>query len=237
MHSNPSMKIKLLFIILLISSQICSAQRIYKTSQTEFIFSSASLNPTSIASSNVVRFSGFINHEGQRHVNFNNRIGYYTGIGIKNIGMINRFGIQDINFKQRAYAISIPFALKFGRIQRQSFMAVGVDINFLFHYKEKFLYNDTLTKQSEWFSKKVKPIQPAVFFQIKYLKSQIITFKYFLNDFLRYQPGGLALPDGSNVTNYGRSSHIFYISWGTSLEFKDKIDKPLPKRIRTASLE
>ena len=76
------------------------AQDIYAAAQTDLIFSMATMNATNISTSQVVRFSGFLNHETQRHVNFNKKIGYYTGLGIKNIGMINRFGDQDITFGQ-----------------------------------------------------------------------------------------------------------------------------------------
>jgi hypothetical protein len=228
----------LLYIILIFSSLPGFSQRIYPASQTELIFSLAHMNSTAVHSSQVVRFSGFLNHEFQLHVNLRKHFGYYSAIGIKNIGMINRFGDQDINLKQRSYAVSFPLAFKFGNIQNQSFLAFGAEINLLLNYKEKFLYGDTKTKKSEWFSNKVNPFQPAVFFQIKYLKNQIITFKYFLNDYLRYQPGGLKLPDGTVVSDYGRSSNIFYISWGSSLEAKSpETKKTEPKKIRTARLE
>jgi hypothetical protein len=214
------------------------SQNIYPTSQTEFIFSSAKMNSTAISSSPVVRFSGFLNHESQLHVNFNKKIGFYTGIGIKNIGMINRFDSSNIHFKQRAYALSVPLALKLGKVNKQAFIAIGAEANILFNYKEKFLYGNTKTNKSEWFSNKVNTFNTAVFFQIKFLKSQIITFKYFLNDFLRYQPGGLKLPDGTVVSNYGKSSKLFYVSWGSSLEFKDPKVKIQERKatIRSAKL-
>ena len=227
-----------IFILLLLISISGYSQRIYPATQTELIFSMASMNKTTIPTSQVVRFSAVINHESQLHVNFNKSFGYYTGFGIKNIGMINRFSNQDINFKQRAYAVSLPLAIKFGSVQKEQFFALGGELNFLFHYKEKFLYDDTKIKRSEWFSSKVNAFQPAVFLQIKYFKSQAITFKYFLNDFLNYQPGGLLLPDGTLVNDYGRSSHLFYISWASHLEIKDSDKKkPDPPKIRTARLD
>ena len=214
------------------------SQKVYLASQTEFTLSSANMNSTSVSSSPVVRFSGFINHESQIHLNFNKRTGIYTALGIQNIGIINRFDSSNIRVKQRAYALSAPLAFKLGNLNKQTFIAIGAEANILFNYKEKFHYGDVKTRKSEWFSDKVNTFNPAVFFQIKFMKSQIITFKYFLNDFLRYQPGGLTLPNGTVVSDYGKSSKLFYISWGTNLEFRDPKVKSKGKNmiIRTAKL-
>ncbi len=161
------------------------------------------------------------------------------GIGIKNIGMINNFGSYNLHLKQRAYALTVPLAFKMGKVDRMAFIALGAEANFLFNYKEKFLYGDTKTRKTEWFSNKVNWFNPSVFFQLKFLKTQVITFKYYLNDFLHYQKGGLTLPDGTVVSDYGKSSKLFYVSWGSHLEFKDSDNKNIKKaknRIRTASL-
>jgi hypothetical protein len=214
------------------------SQRLYTASQTELIFSAGNVNATSIPSSSVVRFSGFLNYESQVHFNFNKKSGFYTGLGIKNIGMINDFDKGTITFKQRAYALSVPLALKLGNVGNQGFIALGAEANLMLNYKEKFLYSNAKTSKSEWFSNKVNTFNPAVFFQIKFLKSQIITFKYYMNDFLKNQSGGLALPNGDVVSDFGKSSKLFYISWGSNFELKKAKVKVNGKKaiIRTARL-
>ncbi len=196
------------------------SQKIYTASQIEFIFSSASMSSTALSSSPVVRFSGFINYESQLHFNLNKKMGFYTGLGIKNIGIINNFDKGTLAFKQRAYALSMPLALKLGNVTNQAFVALGAEANLMFNYKEKFLYSNTKTSRSEWFSNKVNIFNPAVFLQLKFLKSQVLTFKYYLSDFLNYQSSGLTLPDGNVVSDYAKSSKLFYISWGSNFEFK-----------------
>ncbi len=203
---------------LIFLSLTTQAQKIYPANQTDLIFSMAQMNATAgVATTPVVRFSGFINHELQIHFELSKTIGVYSGWGIKNIGMINHMEYKGVNFKQRAYALSMPLALKMGNLKEQGYLAVGTELNVMTHYKEKFLYDETKVKKSEWFSNKVNLLNPAVFLQVKFFKSQVITLKYFLNDFLRYQPGGLTLPDGTVISDYGKSSKLFYISWGTHI--------------------
>jgi hypothetical protein len=226
-----------IFLCLYLIAHSGYSQRLYSASQTELIFSSGNINSTSIPSSSAVRFSGFLNYESQLHFNFNKKIGFYTGLGIKNIGMINKFDKGTITFKQRAYALSLPLALKLGNVGNQGFIALGAEANLMLNYKEKFLYSNIKTSRSEWFSNKVNTFNPAVFFQIKFLKSQIITFKYYLNDFLKNQ-SGLLLPNGTVVNDFGKSSKLFYISWGSNFEFKKAKVKVNGKKtiIRTARL-
>ncbi len=210
---------------LLFISLTGKTQQVYTANQTDLIFSLAQMNASTISTSPVLRFSGFINHEAQMHIDFGKTTGMYTALGIKNIGLINHIENRGMNVKQRAYALSIPLAFKLGNMKRQAYVALGGEINLMTHYKQKFLYGDAKTKEGEWFSNKVNLLNPAVFFQVKYLKSQVITFKYFLNDFLRYQPAGLMLPDGTVIPDYGQSSKLFYISWGTSIANKNPSEK------------
>jgi hypothetical protein len=214
-----------IIICLVLLTFSSKGQTTYPVSQTDLIFSLASMNSTAVSSSPVVRFSGFINHEWQLHIDFNKSLGLYTGIGLKNIGMINHFDNYGINFKQRAYALGVPLAFKLGSMKGQTYIVVGGEANIMTQYKQKFLFDNTKMKHSEWFSNKVNLFNPAVFFQFKFMKSQIITVKYFLRDFLRYQSGGLTLPDaaGTNVSDYGQSSKLFYISWGSSIAIKDPV--------------
>jgi len=196
----------------------------------------AEMNSTPISTSQVVRFSGFANYETQLHIDFNKSLGLYTGLGIKNIGIINHVEYHKINVKQRAYALGLPLALKLGNLKNQHYIALGGEINLMTHYKQKIIFDDTKIKGGEWFSNKVNLLNPAVFLQVKFLKDQVISFKYFLNNFLRYQPGGLALPDGTVINDYGKSSKLFYISWGYNIAAKDpEIKKQIEQeRMKTA---
>ncbi|HSZ25819.1 MAG TPA: hypothetical protein VK766_08885 [Cytophagaceae bacterium] len=232
---------KILFVVWfsLFSFAGYSQRKIHSVSQMDLIFSFAHLNSTSTSTSPVLRFSGFFNQELQFHYDFTKVFGLYSGLGLKNIGMINHFEDKGINLKQRAYALSAPLALKIGSMKAENYIAFGAELNVMTQYKQKFLYNNTKVKSSEWFSDKVNLINPAIFFQLKFLRSQVITVKYFLKDFLRYQQGGLILPDGTPLTNYGQSSNLFYISWGSSISFRDPSSKPKKQSptIKTALLE
>ncbi|HVD96816.1 MAG TPA: hypothetical protein VNB90_01345 [Cytophagaceae bacterium] len=230
------MRIFLLTFFCLISLSV-RAQRAYWAGQNDFIFSLAQMNKTSVPSSPVLRFSGFLNYELQLHYNFGKSVGMYSGFGIKNIGLINHFEYHLINIKQRAYALSIPLALKFGSMSNQNYIAVGGELDLMAQYKQKFIYGHTKIKENEWFSDKVNLLNPAVFLTARFMQNQVITVKYFLNDFLHYQAGGLTLPDGTVIPDYGRSSHLFYISWGTNIAFRPPSVKATKEsRMRSASL-
>src|SRR5437868_2899528 len=97
----------------------------YSMSATEIIFSSNKTDATlvspqlvSYSPSPVVRFTAFLHIQGQSHYNFSNGFGLYTGLGIRNVGIINHYDYKDneISIKQRSYSLGVPLALKFGNV-------------------------------------------------------------------------------------------------------------------------
>lgn len=49
------------------------------------------------------------------HYDFNQSFGFYTGIGIRNVGMINELN-DSLKLKQRAYGLGVPVAIKVGNV-------------------------------------------------------------------------------------------------------------------------
>jgi len=128
-----------------------------------------------------VRFSWWLNIGEHVHYNFNNTIGLYSGLELRNIGYnfhemrtvtldnTNPPSTQEREFvvRRRTYNLGIPLALKIGNMRSKNYFFLGGGIDMAFAYKEKEWEADnkknTKTKHSEWFSNEVNIWQPFVF--------------------------------------------------------------------------
>jgi hypothetical protein len=176
------MKIKLTTLSILLTiglfAQVGEEKTEYKKSYmataSEFILSMGNLGNAQIyapnplggvqipisdkASSPVPRFSAFFHFTQQMHYNFSSGLGMYTGIGLRNIGMINNLN-DTIRVKHRAYGISVPLAFKMGNMGKKSYFALGAEAEYMFHFKQKVFVGegrgDKQNKTSEWFSNRL----------------------------------------------------------------------------------
>ncbi len=177
-------------------------KKTYWASVSELIFSAADLGnvriyedgvnyvqaPEGNLANPVPRFSAFFHAAQQFHVNFARFAGFYTGLGFRNIGMINNLN-DTIRLKQRAYGVSIPLALKFGDMEKRKYLTLGAEAEYMFHYKQKVFVGEGRGdkddyKLSEWFSNRVNAFNPGVFVEFNFGKSGYFRIKYYLNDFL-----------------------------------------------------
>ena len=224
----------------------------YWMSASEFIFSGSSVeafggqvnsDPASpefgkyeeIDVNPIVRFTCFFHFQEQLHYNFNQSVGMYTGIGLRNVGMINDLN-DSVKVKQRAYSLGIPIAFKFGKLPDGFFAAVGAEAELFFHYKQKVFDDDEKFKKTEWFSDKVNLVNPSVFLDINSGKGVYVRFKYYLLDFLQEDNQEIKWY-GNPYPYYPTSSKMFYIAIGTSLKaFTSKTAKKASESINKASL-
>lgn len=231
---------KLLLMLMLIpgllAAQDKTGTRIYFKSASEFIFSlgqmEANYGPDTAFSAKleidpVVRFSGFFHLQEQLHIDFTRSFGIYTGLGLRNVGMINKIN-DSIRVKQRVYSLGIPVALKLGKLPGGWYMAAGAEGELFIHYKQKDFYDDDKRKFGEWFSDRVNLINPSVFLDINSNKGSYIRFKYYLNDFLVSDKQQINLGDGNKFKFYPEKSQLFYVAIGTTVKHKSK-----PSRSKT----
>jgi hypothetical protein len=191
----------------------------------EFIFSKGELKSGGQTWDNILRFTGFFNAQSQRHYNFSNHFGIYTGIGIRNVGMLNKYDLPGGKFemKNRAYSIGIPLAIKLGGMENGNYIALGAEAEYMFHYKRKIWYNGNDTKMSEWFSNQVNPFNPSLFADIRFHNGTFFRFRYYLNDFLSNKETTFYLPDSNiPVTFKPQKSTLWYISIGSAFKIKKK---------------
>jgi hypothetical protein len=215
-------KVLFLFAATLVVNFSFSQSETYFTSGTETIFSFADVDYEVGGTNNIMRFAPVFNPQGQYHVDFNKNIGFFTGIGVKNVGYILDKYIDEegdeVKKKFRTYNFGIPAGVKLGNLDNLFFYG-GYEIEFPFHYKEKTFKDENKDKLSTWFSDRVEQFQHGFFVGIQFPYGANLKFKYYLSEFHNqsytlsndYQP------------YKGLKSNIFYISLNFSMFKDDKL--------------
>jgi hypothetical protein len=121
------------------------------------------------------------------HVDFNNNIGLYTGLAVRNVGFIYDTDIPTKTIR-RSYTLGVPLALKLGVFDKHLYIFGGGEYELLFQYKGKRWdsndRNGTKYKDSEWFSAKTKRFVPALFGGVQFPGGFNVKYKYYLDHFL-----------------------------------------------------
>jgi len=213
----------------------------YMASASEFILSMGNLGNVKIygpetiggvstpisdkASSPIPRFSAFFHFTQQMHYNFSSGFGMYTGLGMRNIGMINNLN-DTIRVKHRAYGLSVPLAFKIGNMGKKSYFALGAEAEYMFHFKQKVFVGegrgDKQNKTSEWFSHRVNGFNPSVFVEMNFGRGSYIRVRYYLMDFLNANARQGINVSGQDLSFTTDSSQLFAVSFGKVVSKKKK---------------
>jgi len=170
--------------------------------------------------SSIPRFSVFL-HLGQYvHLDFNDALGIYSGLALRNIGFITEDDALDIEKeKHRSYTLGLPLALKLGSFKNHFYVFGGAEYELLFHYKYKYWIDGDKHKTSEWFSDRTNRFVPSVFAGVQFPRGLNLKFKYYLDDFLNND-----FKKGDNPRNdysrYGKTQ-MFYISLSWQFDTRD----------------
>ena len=190
----------------------------YKTA-SEIIFSGGQMNIEGADVNPVVRFSAFLHFQEQMHYDFGRSVGFFTGIGMRNIGFINLLG-DSLRLKQRVYSLGIPLALKIGNLKSGNFIVLGGEAEFFFNYKQKTFLNgrqNKIDKFNEWFSSRTNLFNPSAFVEFHFNKNKYIRLKYYLNDFLVAERQTVKTSkEGLYQKFTPEQSMLFAISFGTT---------------------
>ena len=234
------MKKNLLLIVLLCLPVIALSQektgnKFYLKSASEFIFSMGQVEAfggtdplAELDVKPVVRFSGFFHLQQQMHLDFSRNVGMFTGIGIRNVGMINNLS-DSVKVKQRVYSLGIPLALKLGQLPSGFYVALGAEGELFIHYKQKDFYDKEKRKRSEWFSDRVNLFNPSVFLDVTSKKGSYVRFKYYLMDFLVSDKQTIRPIDGKDYYYHPSSSQLFYVAIGASIKHRSGPRKPVKR--------
>jgi hypothetical protein len=208
------------------STSPSSTRPSYFASATELIFSWGNVTADPLKPNNIVRFTCFLHLEEQFHHDFSSKAGIYTGLSIRNVGLINDLN-DTVKIKQRVYTLGIPVALKIGNMDRGTYATVGVEGELAFAYKQKVFINDEKTKTVIWFSDRTNLFLPSAFAELKFSDGLYVKFKYYLTDFLTQDNQKI---NGVTFNYVPTQSQMMYASIGWILK-----DKYMNKKMKKTS--
>ena len=206
-----------------ISQEIGTAAKtkeIYTVSATETILSWGNVESAGLDIKNIGRFTPFLNFGQQLHFDFNEKSGFYTGLSVRNVGIITELN-DSVRVKQRVYTVGIPVAFKAGDMDGNLF-AAGFEAEFAINYKQKVFVNDEKSKSNIWFSDRTEIFLPSVFAEVKSKYGNYIRFKYYLTDFL--QEGNQKVNVAGVDYNPTRST-MMYVSVGLMMRNLEIVKK------------
>jgi hypothetical protein len=240
--ANQDMRLRCIVFIILSSIVLVplNAQKIYSVISGELIFSfsdpqfsntfKAQYKNAEITKTDM-RFTCFFHLGEYWHLDFTNNLGIFTGIGIRNIGLISDEKLpeivgfnQTVDYKiiRRLYTLGVPIAFKLGSFKDHSYFYLGGEYETGLQYKQKYWSNTQTrsgvkTKSSQWFGDQTPHFLPSVFAGIQMQRGINIKFRYYLVNFLNsdYKAGNNDTPGTnfniSDLTRYSKSE-VFYIS-------------------------
>lgn len=208
------------------------SQQYYMASGGESIFSVGVVDAGATEIKPVLRWSPVFNFQQQVHFDFSGSFGMYSGLGLRNVGLISKINYdytndsgnaieKTVTVKERSYSLGLPLMFKLGAIDDGAYFAAGAEAELMFAYKRKIDDGETKYKSDSWFDDRVNIFNPSVIAEIHFPEGLYVRFKYYLLDFLNYE--SITLIDGTVIQDYGVKSPLFYVSLGT-VKFKKKID-------------
>ncbi len=235
--NSAKLKSSIVFLIILfISTFTCAQVNFYRTNGGEFILSGADLSFNNTKVNTNIRFTSFFHGQQLFNMDLNKFAGLYTGIALRNIGLISEdlyqnsgfMGIdntladwnKNIKIKRRSYSVGFPFALKLGDMGKQVFLYGGGEIEYMFHYKQKLFIDGQKFKFSEWGSDRVKKWIPSLFAGMQFPGGINLKLKYYMDNFLDPAFTGIDFGENVDYSNF-QTSGIWYISLSTVINKKN----------------
>jgi hypothetical protein len=186
-------------------------------SQDQFVFALRPSNNAAI--SPTVRFSYLLNGGTHFNYNFNNNIGFFTGLEGRNVGerYCNTAGANTIVGKGVVYTSGIPVGIQFGNLMAHKSVSLGGGIDMVTFGKSKSWIDgdkkNTKVKKWDFFPNNTNRFVPFLFVSAQYSK---IGFKFqtYLSSFYK----------GDTNPN-----HLSYISLFFDLKPSFKLGDAAPK--------
>jgi len=197
----------ILCLVILFLVYPVSAQKVYTMSGGEIIFSSSIIEQNESDVNSNLRFTLFFHFGEFIHLDLGNNVGFFSGIGLRNVGFITEE--NDVKIKYRSYNLGVPFAFKAGSFRKNLYVFGGAEYEWMFHFKQKVFVDEEKTKYTAWFSNRTNDFIPSLFGGIQFPKGFQLKFKYYLRDFLNHQYDGGGLY--TNYTSFNKTQ-VWYIS-------------------------
>ncbi|MBL7704305.1 MAG: outer membrane beta-barrel protein [Taibaiella sp.] len=172
----------------------------------------------------VPRFTLFPHFGTSAHYNFSRSFGIFSGLGIKNIGFIDKYNNSpDSTVIRRNYTIGIPLGLKFGNMSG-TYAMIGGGIDIPFWYKEKgFVKRNDKDKMNEWFSQRSATVLPYVFVGARFHPGVYVKAVYYPTNFMN--PDFKETENGFSLQPYKDFNvNLMMLSVGFDLPYRPKYD-------------
>jgi hypothetical protein len=222
----------------MLSLLVCSArgqdQKIYMSTGGEIIFSGADVVFNGSDVNTNVRFTLFFHMQQQLNFDLTNNLGLYTGLAIRNVGLIMEDYYQKVGYdvdpshpdynkntkiKHRSYTLGFPIALKLGSFDDNFFAYGGFEYEWMFHYKQKKFIDGAKYKFTDWTSDRVNPWMSSWFVGLQFPGGFNLKFKYYLDDFLNQDFVGQDFGEDVDYSQF-ESSGMWYISFTTFIKWQ-----------------
>jgi len=170
------------------------------------------------------RYTLFFNGGTNLHFNFSKSAGFFVGLGLKNIGFIDKYDVLDSTVIRRVYALGIPVGLKFGNMKKGNYVMLGGGVDFPINYKEKgFVKRNDKTKFNEWFSQRTPAVMPYVYAGFRLNPGVSLKFQYNPTNFLN--PDFSTAVSGVVIKPYaGYKVNLMFVSLALNIPYRPHTD-------------
>lgn len=158
---------------------------------------------------------------------FNRTIGVFTGIGLKNIGFIEKIKPLDSTIKRRVWSIGAPIGVKVGNLRKKTYVFLGGGVDIPFNYKEKgFVRRGDKDKFNEWFSDRTAAFMPYGFVGVSFKPGLFFKVQLYPGNFMNPDYTESVTVGGVTVTNKPYSVYdieILMFSLGFDIRYSNKM--------------
>ena len=170
-----------------------------------------------------LRFS-MLNFGSHFNYDFDEHFGVFTGLGIKNIGFIEKNG--DSTTKRRVYTVGVPLGFKLGNLRKGNYGFIGGGVDFPFNYREKrFTKRNDKYKFNEFWSDRTDDYMPYVFVGLTFGGGTTLKFQYYPSNFFNTE--FTEDNNGRTVQPYrGYRVNLLYVALSFDMHYKKHSMKP-----------
>ncbi len=179
--------------------------------------------PTTVST---VRFTWFLNTGFNLNYDFSSTVGIFTGLGIKNIGYIEKIKPLDSTIKRRVYTVGLPVGIKVGNLKRKTYGFLGGGVDVPFNYREKgYIRKGNKDKFNEWFSERTAAYMPYGFAGVSFNPGIYFKIQYYPGNFMNAD----FIEDNSNIGTVGTKPYtrhdlqMLMISVGLDIRYSNKM--------------
>ena len=161
----------------------------------------------------VPRFTFFFNIGHNYNYDFGRNVGFFTGLNLKNIGLITKDDKDSVKLKRRVYTLGVPVGLKIGDLRKGFFFFFGGAYDLAFNYKEKkFINGDKKEKFNEWFSDRTPLLMPSLFAGIRMHPGFGLKVQYYPKNFFNKEYKETGNSSGNTYPYQNLDAKMFFVT-------------------------